>query len=88
VKGKGREAFAYALPLSVLALLLSLYFSYYSAGGASILPCTAEGGACSKVYVKEFGYVTIPMMSFTISAYLLLMTWVNKLYKNENSNAR
>src|SRR3989344_4169756 len=76
---KYNNAFVYALPLTLLALLVSAYFSYTSLGGSSIIACTSAEGACSKVFVKEFGYITIPMMGLTVVLYLLLLTWVNKL---------
>lgn len=84
---KGRDAFSYALPLTLIAIFISFYFSYYSIGGVSLFPCTAEEGACSRVFVKEFSYITIPMMSFTIAAYLLLLTWVNNFYVKENNTS-
>lgn len=86
-KGKrAGEPFLYALPLILGAFLVSLYFSYYSLGGASLLPCTSGEGSCSQIFVKEFGYITIPMMSLTLSAYLLLLTWINKLYRNDQDS--
>ena len=39
-----------------------------------------------KVYVKEFGYITIPSMSLTVAVYLLTLAWVKKIYdKNRNA---
>lgn len=87
-KHDAKTAFSYALPLIIGGALVSLYYSYFSLGGESLLSCTAEGGGCDRLYVKEFGYITIPMMSLTLSAYLLLLAWVNKIFQNENSDAR
>lgn len=83
---KLKEAFIYAIPLSLLGALVAGYHSYVSLGGTSVLPCTAVGGACSKVYVMSFGYISIPLMGVTIALYILFLAWVNKIYKNENSN--
>lgn len=80
------QVFLYAVPLALLAIVFAGYHSYTSLGGTSVLPCTAVGGECSKVYVKAFGYITIPFMSLTIAFYILLLSWINKLYRNENSN--
>src|SRR3989344_2766187 len=71
--------FTYAVPLTLFATFISLYFSYVSLGGASILPCTAYEGACSRVYVKAFGYITIPTMSLTVSLFILLFAYASKL---------
>lgn len=82
---KTRDAFSYAVPLVILSTIVSTYQAYVNLGGSSILPCTAVGGACSKVYVLAFGYITIPMMSLTISLYILLLAWANKIYENRNT---
>lgn len=70
----------YIIPLAVLSAFIALYQSYVYLGGSSILPCTAEGGDCSKIYVMAFGYITIPVMSLTISIYLVMLSWFKKLY--------
>lgn len=77
---KAESAFLYALPFALASALLAAYQSYISLGGTSILPCTALGGACSKIYVMAFGYITIPMMSLTVSLYILLLAWADKIY--------
>lgn len=83
---KDRNIFNYVVPLAVLSAVVALYQSYVYLGGASFLPCTAVGGACSKVYVKVFGYITIPVMSLTISLYILFIAWIhNKYEKNRNA---
>lgn len=75
---KEKLAVYYALPLSILGGLVALYHSYVLWGGASIIPCTAEGGACSKIYVMEYGYVTIPVMALTTFIYLLTVSYIYK----------
>ena len=82
------SAFLYAVPLALLAGFFALYHAFGAMGGAALLPCLAEGGECSKVYVKAFGYITIPVMSITISLFILLLAWANKIYRNENSNTQ
>lgn len=77
---RDRGVFAYSTALALMAGLLALYHSYVYWGGESLLPCTALGGACSKIYVMEFGYITIPTMSLTIVLYLFLLAWINRIY--------
>lgn len=84
---KAPKPFLYAKPLALLASVVALYHSYVSLGGTSVLPCTAVGGACAKVYVLEFGYITLPIMGLTIALFIILFAWADKIYKNENSNA-
>jgi len=78
--------FKYIVPLAILGTIVALYHSYFELGGVSLLPCTAEGGACSRVYVKEFGYITIPTMSLTSFAFVLIISWFKKQY-DKNNNA-
>ena len=80
------DVFAYAVPMVLISGVLGLYQSYVYMGGTSILPCTALGGACAKNYVFEFGYISIPTMSLTISIFILLLAWANRIYQNENSH--
>ncbi|MCX6703336.1 MAG: disulfide bond formation protein B [Candidatus Zambryskibacteria bacterium] len=68
------------LPLSVLGFLLTLYHSFILWGGKSILPCTQEGAACSKLYVMEYGYITIPVMALSCFVYLLTATYIYKKF--------
>ena len=82
------KVFKYVLPFTIAAGVLALYQEYVSLGGGSLLACTDAGGSCSKIFVKEFGYITIPIMSLTACLYLVFITWVNKLYNNDkNSNS-
>lgn len=77
-----RSVFAYSVVLAVLAGVIALYHSYVYWGGASLLPCTAEGGSCDRIYVMELGYITIPAMSLTVALYLLLLAWINRVYSS------
>jgi len=77
--------FKYIIPLAVLALVIALYQVYaVDLGGVSLLSCTSAEGACSKIFVREFGYITIPVMSATVSLYVLLLAWVHKLFRTNN----
>ncbi|MEX2013864.1 MAG: disulfide bond formation protein B [Parcubacteria group bacterium] len=84
---KATSAFLYATPLALGAAIIAAYHSYVYMGGASILPCTALGGACSKIYVMAFGYITIPMMSLTIALYILLLAWAHKIYAKNHPHS-
>lgn len=85
---KDRGVFKYSVPLSVLGTVVALYHTYIQLGGTtSVLPCTATGAACAKVFVLQFGYITIPTMSLTILGYLLLLAFIKKTYDKNNSYA-
>lgn len=81
------SVFVYAVSFAMLAALVGAYQYYASLGGVSLLSCIALEGACSKIYVMAFGYMTIPLMSLTVSLYILLLAWADKIFKNENSNS-
>jgi disulfide bond formation protein DsbB len=54
----------YALPLSVVGLLIAAFHALLLAGfiPANLTPCT-QGVPCSKVQIQWFGFLTIPLMS-------------------------
>ncbi len=70
----------YSLALSFLGLIVALYHSYIQWGGGSLIPCTAEGAECSKIFFMEFGYITIPVMSLTAFAYLILLMFIRRRF--------
>lgn len=75
---RDRGVFKYALVLASIAGVIAFYQSFSGFTGLSILPCTAEGGACSKVFVQSFGYITIPVMGLTSAVYLFLIAFMNR----------
>lgn len=76
--------FPLAAILALVALLVGGYQEISNLTGLSVLSCTEAEGACSKVFVKEFGYITIPIMSVTVSAYILVLVWIRKLYERND----
>jgi disulfide bond formation protein DsbB len=82
---KDASIFVYTVALTALAGVVALYQSYVNWGGGSLLSCTAEEGACARLYVMEFGYITIPAMSLTVAIYLLLIPWMYKIYRKNFS---
>lgn len=76
---KDRGVWKYALPLSVLGLVLSTYHSYVQWGGDPLIPCDVTA-SCSKLYVYAFGYITIPTMVLSLALTIILLYWANKFY--------
>lgn len=76
---KDRGAWSYALPLSLMGFTLSLYHSYVQWGGEPLIPCQATA-SCSKLYVYEFGYITIPTMVLSLAVLYILLYFANKVY--------
>lgn len=74
-------AAAYGLALAIPGAIIALYHNYLYYGGQSILPCDAfgRGASCVQLYVFEFGYITIPLMSLT--AFLLTIFFLRRQQK-------
>ena len=75
----------YIIALSGLGLLLSVYQKYIELGGHGVLPCSATAVSCAKVYVTEFGYITIPVMALTSFAFILVLMLVHNYITKRNS---
>jgi len=74
----------YSLWFSIVGGLIALYQAYTQLGGFSFTDCTAVGSTCAKVFFIEFGYVTIPVMSFTAFLLIALFMIVKKVYREQN----
>lgn len=87
LKKQGNDMVLFLLPFSVIGAVVALYQSFVQWGiGGSLLGCTSVGGDCARIYVMEYGYITIPLMSFTIFAYLIATTLIYKKSKNVGQN--
>lgn len=74
---KDKNIVTYLFPLSLMGGIISLYHSLTHFGlGDGVLECTSALGDCGKLYVFEYGYITIPFMAFTIFAYLSLVSLI------------
>jgi disulfide bond formation protein DsbB len=76
------NVWSYVFPLIILALMVAAYQTSSDIWGISILPCTAQGGGCDRIYVKAFGYITIPTMSLTTALYFLTFYLFDRSYKS------
>jgi disulfide bond formation protein DsbB len=89
MRKKDKTIIDYLVPLSVLGAVVALYQSLVQWGFSfgSVLECTANGGACAKVYVNEYSYITIPFMSLSVFIYIIAMKYVyyshNRKIKND-----
>jgi len=74
------RAMNYTLTLSVGGFFLGLYQYYGQMFDASALPCPAGElvSSCATRYFLEFGYITIPMMSLTAFAALVVILMIGK----------
>jgi disulfide bond formation protein DsbB len=70
---KDRLVRLYSLIFSSIGVIISLYHTFLQFGGESLFPCSATGVGCEHVYFLTYGYVTIPTMSLTTFALILLI---------------
>lgn len=62
----------YCATLSAIGALIAIYHTYLQFGGNDLVPCSATGVSCDKVYFLTYGYVTIPTMALTAFALILI----------------
>ena len=72
---KKRDVFKYALALSVIGVLIAIYHNYIVWGGSSLFACDIHN-PCTAIYVNEFGFVTIPLMSLMSLLGLTAIAWI------------
>lgn len=64
----------YSIALSASGALVALYQHYLQMGGSSIAPCPAIPGTdCAARFLFEFGYITFPLMGFSLFAFLIVL---------------
>ena len=78
---KERAIADYGILLAVLGALVAGYHYLLQLGIAPNLPCSAVGysAACSQVFVMNFGYITIPLMSFTAFLLIVIALWKSRI---------
>jgi len=73
---KDRSIAVYSLALSVMGALIAIDMNLLQYLNVSLIPCSsAVTASCNKIYVSEFGYVTIPVMSLTAFVLLIICMW-------------
>ena len=71
----------YVLPLSIIGGAIAFYHNllYYNIISGSIIPCTL-GISCTTKFVEYFGFVTIPLLSFSSFVAITILMLVYKNY--------
>lgn len=70
---KDKYFYRYSLLLSSVGIIISLYHNllYYKILPESVAPCTA-GVSCTTKFIEWFGFITIPFLSGTAFALLII----------------
>lgn len=72
---KDRTVALYGIVLSIPGLLVSLYQHYLQMGGTELIDCPAAAGDCTKQIMLEFGFMTFPLLSASLFAFLIVLFW-------------
>ncbi len=64
----------YSILLSIAGAGVALYHHMLQVLPAGSLPCPAEGVSCAQRFIFEFGYITFPLMAFSLFAFLIVLT--------------
>ena len=72
---KDKNIVDYSIALSMAGGIVALYQHYLQMGGEAVLPCPATGPSldCASRFLFEFGYITFPLMSATLFAFLIVL---------------
>lgn len=77
---RDKQVWPYGLALSVVGMLITGYHHLYQIGAVAGSLCTAlsDGVDCAKRYVYEFDLVTLPLMGFSLFAFVALLLWLTR----------
>ncbi len=70
---RDRSATLHSLILSLIGLCIGIYNHLLQVFPTGTLPCPAQGVSCSQIFYLEFGYITFPMLSITLFAFLITL---------------
>lgn len=71
--------------IGILIAALHVFVDMFPGAGVDV--CGAAGASCLVRYVYQFGYITIPMMSFTVLASGILLALLAKRYPADSTTA-
>jgi disulfide bond formation protein DsbB len=71
-----KPLFDYALILSLIGGGIALYHHALQMLPGSGLPCPAVGVSCAQRVLFEFGYITYPLMAFSVFAFLIVTLFI------------
>jgi disulfide bond formation protein DsbB len=85
---KDLSVFFYSVVLSSIGGIIALYHYITQLGWNPLnLPCAAVGYSvsCAKVFVLNFGYITIPVMAFSAFVFMVMIILLAQKSKAETS---
>lgn len=83
---KQKNIFDFVIGLNILGVLIACYNYYLQITQTG--DCGVGGITCNKIYIWEFGYITIPMMSLTLFVVVIILTYIYKNHNGKNKGQR
>ena len=83
---RDRAVADYSISFSIIGGAVALYQHYLQMGGGSLIPCPATAAQavdCSVRWLFEFGYITFPLMSATLFAFLIVLMLFVRIKKHD-----
>jgi len=73
--------------LSIIGTAIALYHHLLQIGLTPELPCSATGYSvsCAERFVMSFGYITIPLMTFTAFVLIALLLGISKIHEKSDT---
>jgi disulfide bond formation protein DsbB len=81
---KDRKIFDYSIILSIVGAAVAINHNMLELTDFSVIPCSATAVSCSTLYVDKFGYITIPVMSLTVFAFLLIIMVIARRHDTQS----
>ncbi|MDQ5901433.1 MAG: hypothetical protein QG580_148 [Patescibacteria group bacterium] len=73
LKKRGDEAWIYINTLSILGFIIAVFHIFSRFTNSEIFDCAASGPSCLQELFKVYGFIDIPVMSFTALLFVLLL---------------
>lgn len=73
LRKRDRKVAEYSIALSILGVVVALYQHVLQIMPEGTLPCPAVAAGCAQRIIFEFGYITFPLVSFSVFALLIVV---------------
>lgn len=90
---KDSQIALYSIWLSTIGAVIALYNHYLQMGGTDIIPCPATRvnaagvtADCAQRFLFEFGYITFPLMSFSLFVFLIVVMLYVRRYNTATTS--
>lgn len=81
IKKKGDDVWDYINILSILGFIVATFHVLSRFTNSEILDCGASGPSCLQELFKVYGFIDIPVMSFTTLLFIILLNVNRKRFK-------